>query len=388
MINYKSLLVKNSINYPDIKRGLDIVSDYIKKNRLILVGGMAIDYALRLKGDSIYDEFEIPDYDMYSADNYQDAINIGKLLCEANLPNISIIRGFHMSTMRVRVNFEPVADITYCPKSVFDRIPTLTYEKFLIIHPLFQYIDQHNALAYPYRNPQWGGNIFRWKKDIKRLELLQSYYPIPTNNEQREIETLEFDLMLLTNLCIGGYAAHSILSGDYSIKKNKLILDLLKREFMVYTNDFIETIKTWEKYFKTNAIYYNAYLTQLPRYAVITNENVLYIIVDNQNEYLASVTIDNINVCGVNCILLYYLQIQEYHGYNLAKQIKLDYHFPISYYGTNNKPETVEFNEKLFDNPMENNLVPKNLYPKKEMCEISSSFLYDSIYFQLDGGLS
>lgn len=388
MINYKSLLVKNSINYPDVKKGLDIVSEYIKKRKLILVGGMAIDFALKLKGDSIYDNFEVPDYDMYSPDNYQDAINIGKLLCENDLPNISIIRGFHMSTMRVRVNFEPVADITYCPKSVFDKIPTLKYEQLLIIHPLYQYIDQHNALAYPYRNPQWGGNIFRWKKDIKRLNLLQEYYPIPSSGECNTTETLEFDKTLISGLCLGGYAAHSILAGNYSTKGGRLFIDMYKREFMVFSDDFIETVKKWELRFKKSAVYYNAYLTQLPRYATITADDILYMIVDNHNEYLAAVVIDDMYVCGANGVMLYYLQIQEYCGYNMVKELKPEYHFPTTHYGKMNKPETVEFNERFFDNPNESSLVPKNLYPKKELCEITGTFLYDSIYFQLDGALT
>ncbi len=389
MINYKSLLVKNSVNYSEVKKGLDFVGEYAKKNKLILVGGLAIDFALRAKGDSIYDEYEVPDYDLYSPDNYQDAINIGKALCEMGLKNISIIRGFHISTMRVRVNFEPVADITYCPPVLYKNLPFITYENMRVIAPSFQLIDQHNAMAYPYRNPQWGGNITRWKKDIVRQELLKKYYPIPEGGlcagQQNEYT---FDTGTFADTCIGGYLAHALMAADYSIDKNKLTAKMFKPEVVLYSSDFIDTVRIFEKKLKVRASYYNAYLTQTPRYATMVSDNIRYIIFDNHGDYLACTKIDDMNVASANAVMVYYLQIGEFEGYKLVNKLKLEYHFPIDFYGQTNEPETFDFSFKLFDDPSMSNLVPKNLYPKKDNCDVSGEFAYDSIYFQVDGQLT
>jgi hypothetical protein len=71
-----------------------------------------------------------------------------------------------------------IADIAYMPQSIFDRLPTLTYEGMKIIHPNFQRIDQHRALSVPYENPPNEVIFHRWEKDIKRFNILDKYYPV------------------------------------------------------------------------------------------------------------------------------------------------------------------------------------------------------------------
>lgn len=175
---YTNLVNVRSINYDSITTALDIVKQFIISYDLVLVGGMAIDFALKLKGDQIYTDDQLPDYDFYSPVHTEHAYQLGAMLCKAGFPNISCIQAAHITTMRVRVDFETVADITYCPPEVYKRVPTLKYSNMRIIHPHFQMIDQHSSLSIPYENPGREVIFHRWIKDMKRYDKLYKHYPI------------------------------------------------------------------------------------------------------------------------------------------------------------------------------------------------------------------
>lgn len=181
---YSNLVNVRSAIYENITEALDIVKDFIITHNLILVGGMAIDFALKLKGDSIYSDDQLPDYDFYSPIHTEHAYMLGEILCRGGYPNISCIQAAHITTMRVRIDFETVADITYCPPTIYKNVPTLKYNKMRIVHPHFQMIDQHSSLSIPFENPGREVIFHRWKKDIVRYDKLYKHYPVvPDINE-------------------------------------------------------------------------------------------------------------------------------------------------------------------------------------------------------------
>ena len=189
---YDTLIYERNMVHDRIASALEIVREFIADRKLLLVGGMAIDYALRLKGDRIYSDTQMPDYDMYSPNHVQDAADLGEMLCKRGFPEISIIQAAHITTMKVRVDFEVVADITYCPADVFKTLPFLTYENLRIIHPHYQMIDQHASLSAPWTMSGSQHVIFhRWVKDMKRYDKLYEYYPVvpeyvPEDNNQSD----------------------------------------------------------------------------------------------------------------------------------------------------------------------------------------------------------
>ena len=130
-VDVDTLLFERNVLYPDLKRALDLVIKFIVDKKLILKGGQAIDYSLRLKKSKLYEDNAVPDYDFLSSNHYQDAIELGNTLCKANLPNVSIINAMHPTTMRVRINFITVADITYCPKNILSKLKTLKYNNII-----------------------------------------------------------------------------------------------------------------------------------------------------------------------------------------------------------------------------------------------------------------
>jgi hypothetical protein len=194
----------------DLIKCYDIVADYIRRNARILVGGMAIDFALKAVGDKLYDTLKI-DYDFITPSHHTDAYNLGNILAKS-FPDISVIVARHASTMRVRYKFMPVADITYVPDTLYDRIKFVSYEGFKVIHPHFQMIDQMRALTFMAENPPSESYLAdRLGKDIKRFCMLSKYYgfdQLPAEiSKFDDAVDISIDRKLLTDQCLGGFQA-------------------------------------------------------------------------------------------------------------------------------------------------------------------------------------
>ena len=144
--DYETIVYQHDFQKDNMVKALNIVKQFIQNNKRILVGGMAIDIALRSKNSKLYPDNKFPDYDFYSPEFHIDAYKLGTILSK-EFDGISVIIAFHVSTMKVRLNFQEVADITYIPKNIYDTIPTITHMNFIVVHPHFQMIDQHRALS-------------------------------------------------------------------------------------------------------------------------------------------------------------------------------------------------------------------------------------------------
>jgi hypothetical protein len=207
---YNDIIVKNDKFTVDTTIALGLVKKYICSNNLLIVGGMAIDFALRLKGSSLYEDGILPDYDFYSPEYNTDAYKIAEKLKNAGLENITVINANHISTMRVRVNYTVVADVTYIPKKIFDNLPFLVYRDIRFIHPHFQLIDQHRSLSRPYENSPWEVILYRWEKDIVRYDMIYKYYPLKSKDFISSKIKLTDEIIInsidFTDQCISGFA--------------------------------------------------------------------------------------------------------------------------------------------------------------------------------------
>jgi hypothetical protein len=174
---YEAILVKKSVMAKYLDTAIGMVRDFIIKKKLILYGGQAIDFALRAKGKKLYDDSVVPDYDVYSSDHAKDAYELGVILHKAGMPNVSVINALHIQTMKIRVDFEPVFDCSFIPKIIYDKLPTIQYNGFTVIHPHFQFIDSHLAIAFPFSNSPMEAILGRKDKDAKRFNMLYDEYP-------------------------------------------------------------------------------------------------------------------------------------------------------------------------------------------------------------------
>jgi hypothetical protein len=208
---YKDIIVKRSNDYDIVMSALNVVKQYILKNGRVLVGGIAIDYALKLKSQKgIYAIDALPDYDIVSDKHYQDAYAIATILSRKGFTGISVINALHPSTMKVRINFKELIDITYVPTNILHGIPTLNYHGFEIVHPHYQYIDQHRSLSYPYENEPRETIFNRPLKDMTRYDLLYNVYPMRIINvadTKLVLKEFKISMDIIENQCIGGFVA-------------------------------------------------------------------------------------------------------------------------------------------------------------------------------------
>ena len=169
---------KKMTSSPDIKKMIDIVEDFLRSKKLICYGGTAINNILPDQ-DKFYDkDVEIPDYDFFSMNAMEDAIELADIYAKAGFDEVEAKSGVHKGTFKVYVNFTPVADITHLDKEIFNNL----------------YRDSINVIGIRYASPNFlrmamylelsrpMGDVSRWEKVLKRLTLLNKHYPLKGHN--------------------------------------------------------------------------------------------------------------------------------------------------------------------------------------------------------------
>ena len=176
---FEKILFKHNPLHEKLNSAVEIVKKFIAKNNLIIYGGTAIDMALRLHGDKIYPDDEFPDLDFYSTNNVKHSYMLADELYLAGFEDVRTINASHMKTMKVDlIDGHFVADISFQPEEIFNKIPTLVFNGMKFVNPLFQRIDTHSALSFPYDGAPREAIFARWKKDIKRFNKMDKYYPV------------------------------------------------------------------------------------------------------------------------------------------------------------------------------------------------------------------
>lgn len=212
----KTIAERRSKDFDIIEKSFDIVKAFILKKNRIIYGGMSIDMALKASGHvGIYADDAIPDYDFMSPEMYEDSIELADLLFkEFPDANISSINALHPTSRRIRINFTPVADITYIPPKLYETLPTLPFQKFRIIHHSFQRLDLHRAFINPFEHTPREVAFFRTHKDIKRYELVDSVFPMATPKiKLGPMKTIQISKKYLQSGLIGGTLAMALILG-------------------------------------------------------------------------------------------------------------------------------------------------------------------------------
>lgn len=219
---------------PLLDKAIKLTDAYVSKHKLILTGGMAIDLALRSKGKAIYDDDQLPDYDIISDENVSHAHALAKILCDAGLPNVNVINAFHITTVRVRMKRDVLLDATYVPSLCFKKIPYLDVNHLRVVHPHYQFIDQRLSLSQLTADTGLSLNVFnRLAKDMKRNLLLRSEYPIDIVPSKWKCHSVSIPLDLIkvepSNLnkidnnvivytgktCIAGFVGYALMLREY-----------------------------------------------------------------------------------------------------------------------------------------------------------------------------
>jgi len=244
---YESMVARRDVNYSEVERALPIVEDFILKHGLCLYGGQALDFAFQLKGSFVYDPQDdvIPDLDFYSPDPIHHSYELADILHKKGFEKVNAINALHVTTMRVRIGSDVVADISYVPPNIFKVLPMLKFTKgkktFNIINPLFQRIDLHESLTEPFRDPPHEVIFHRFKKDIKRFKMLEEMYPVPPIGKFKKPDNIKMVLPNLSNVLFVGYVSYAI----HYLQLQELIDS--KKSFDKFRDKFmeIEPLKIW-----------------------------------------------------------------------------------------------------------------------------------------------
>lgn len=238
---FKTTTIEHKHGFEHFINAQDIVKKYIQEHDCILYGGIAIDYALRLRGDKIYEDTELPDFDFFTVDPIATAVEIVNIIL-AQIPgaNVYAYRARFVRTMRISVGDNNwVADISYIPPNIFAHIPTLTFDGMRVVHPYFQYVDLHASIAYPYDNSPTEVIFARLAKDIKRFAKLSDAYPLPeiqdrmsavaNLREQSRAIRVTIPRAVLARSILQGFAAYSVYYNIIARANSDACRDVLAR---------------------------------------------------------------------------------------------------------------------------------------------------------------
>lgn len=327
---------------PRIKSILDIVRQFIIDRGLIITGGMAIDYALRLKGDYIYGDNDInsiiPDWDFYSPNHMVDAYDLAKQLFDAkfSLDNndidvykIDAIRALHIQTIRVRIYSKVVADITYIAPEIFNKMPFLIVKGIKVIHPQWQLMNVHLSFMYPLKDPPREAIFHRLKKDMDRGNRLAKYYPLENTYSQVDKNLVKFSATF-KNLntkpikpVLYGFAAYAAIYYMYKQILPNNIINIIPAtiteeefsspfnycEFIISDPDIIDDFMKDD-----NVDQYAQFIDYMMGYLDVNKDTHIYMLTNNIIN-ISKLVINDTTFCIANAhsVLLYFL-----YKYNMA----------------------------------------------------------------------
>lgn len=215
---YEAISLHADPLYLKFKDSIDVVKQFIRERRLIIYGGTAIDYALRLKGDNIYldEALAVPDLDVYSPDIVKDAYDLADIMYAKGYSEVRCIVGRYVRVLKVDIGDKHfAADIAFLAKPIYDLLPTVEYEGMRVVHPNFQRVDVHSSLAYPFDGAPLEVIFNRWNKDIVRFNKLHNAYPIDTSAAVMPdglLTTMKIDRRL-TSEVFAGFTAYALCRG-------------------------------------------------------------------------------------------------------------------------------------------------------------------------------
>jgi len=165
---------RKMIDNPLIQEIISIVEKFLVKTQRVCYGGTAINNILP-EEEQFYDKsVELPDYDFFSPEPLKDAKDLADIYYASGFSEVEAKAGMHAGTFKVFVNFIPVADISFIPKELYNKIHKKAIIKAGIYYSPPDYLRMLMYLELS--RPQ--GDASRWEKVLKRLTLLNKIYPM------------------------------------------------------------------------------------------------------------------------------------------------------------------------------------------------------------------
>jgi hypothetical protein len=187
IIKQASELAQAKIDYAsahddNIIRAIDVVEDFLRKKHRLCYGGQAINAHLPAKYKFYDPEFSIPDYDFFTPNQMSDIEILTKDLKKAGFTEISVREGMHEGTIKVYVDYIPVADMTAIDPKLYRILSKREYR-----YDGISYLDANSLRMLMYlelSRPR--GELSRWQKVFERLALFNEFVPVKQCKISRE----------------------------------------------------------------------------------------------------------------------------------------------------------------------------------------------------------
>jgi hypothetical protein len=176
IIKQASELAQSRIDYhtahdDHIVRAIEIVESFLRKRHRLCYGGQAINAHLPDKYKFYDPEYSIPDYDFFTPNQDADITMIVNDLKKAGFNEISAREGMHEGTIKIYVEYTPVADITAIDPYLYRILSKREYRVDGI-----SYMDANTLRMLMYlelSRPR--GEVERWPKVYERLLLFNEF---------------------------------------------------------------------------------------------------------------------------------------------------------------------------------------------------------------------
>ena len=219
----------------EIQKIIRILENFILRKKVIIYGGTAINNILPETLQFYNKDIELPDYDFFTPHALEYAKDLVDEYYSKGFKDVEAKSGVHYGTFKVYVNFIPIADITYLHPNLFESLKkeSITIAGLYYAPPSFLKMSIYLELSRP------KGDVSRWEKLIKRLNIINKFYPITKNinckmidfqrKMEKNVDSKENIFYLIRNSLIeqkvvffGGYAS-SLYSRYLPKYKNKFI---------------------------------------------------------------------------------------------------------------------------------------------------------------------
>ena len=179
IIKQASELAQSKIDYAsahddNIIHAIDVVEEFLRKKHRLCYGGQAINAHLPSKYKFYDPEFSIPDYDFFTPNHESDIATLVKDLKKAGFTEISVREGMHDGTIKVYVDYIPIADMTLIDSKLYNILSKREYKTDGI-----SYLDANSLRMLMYlelSRPR--GEVGRWPKIYERLLLFNEFSPV------------------------------------------------------------------------------------------------------------------------------------------------------------------------------------------------------------------
>ncbi len=162
---------------PEVAEIIAVLERFLVQKQLICYGGTAINNILPAEAQFYNRNVEVPDYDFFSPNALADAKELADMYYLAGYDDVEAKAGVHTGTYKVFVNYLPIADITLLHPVLFRNLK----EEAVVVEGIHYAPPNYLRMAMYLELSRPQGDVSRWEKVLKRINILNDHYPLTTD---------------------------------------------------------------------------------------------------------------------------------------------------------------------------------------------------------------